>query len=165
VGSYRNLMHCPYCGYPDQKVLESREAREGQAIRRRRECLKCDRRFTTFETYERPRLFVVKRDGVRQEFDRAKLLNSMILACGKRPVPVTVLESTTNAIEVDLYTEFDHEVTTEEIGNRVMEALEKLDTVAYIRYTSVYQSFEDARDFASIVKQCRPNTAGPKRTS
>lgn len=141
-------MNCPYCGYPDQKVLESRDAREAEAIRRRRECLKCERRFTTFETYERPRLFVVKRDGSRQEFSRDKLLTSMVLACGKRPVPVEALHSGVAQIERNLYHEWEDEVPSTAIGERVMDVLKDIDPVAYIRFASVYREFESADDFS-----------------
>lgn len=148
-------MICPFCSCPDQKVLDSRDAREGQAIRRRRECVQCGRRFTTFETYERPRLFVVKRDGTRQEFDPQKILNSMILACGKRPVPVESLRDTVSSIERDLYQEHDDEVASTEIGERVMRALREIDTVAYVRFASVYQEFESISDFSTILKRCK----------
>lgn len=148
-------MNCPYCGYPDQKVLESRDAREGEAIRRRRECLSCERRFTTFETFERPRLFVVKRDGTRQEFSRDKLLNSMVLACGKRPVSVEGLQNTLAQIERDLFQEWEEEVPSTEIGDRVMEALKQIDSVAFVRYASVYQEFDCAEDFLRVFKKRR----------
>lgn len=145
-------MHCPYCGYPDQKVLESRVAREGEAIRRRRECLACGRRFTTFETPERPRLFVVKRDGSRQEFSRDKVLTSMVIACGKRPVPVETLRNAACDIERDLFQEFEEEVSSSVVGERVMRSLAGIDTVAYVRFASVYQEFETLGDFTRIVE-------------
>jgi len=151
-------MVCPFCSFPDQKVLDSRDAREGQAIRRRRECIGCGRRFTTFESYERPRLFVVKRDGTRQEFSFDKVLNSMILACGKRPVPVEMLRNTATGIERDLLQEYDDEVPSTEIGERVMKSLRQIDTVAYVRFASVYQEFESLSDFGAILKRCKaPN--------
>ncbi len=148
-------MICPFCNHPDQKVLDSRDAREGQSIRRRRECIECGRRFTTFETYERPRLFVVKRDGTRQEFLGEKVLNSMILACGKRPVSVDVLRNTASKIEQDLVQEHDDEVPSTEVGERVMRALREIDTVAYVRFASVYQEFESLSDFSTILKRCK----------
>jgi transcriptional repressor NrdR len=148
-------MICPFCSHPDQKVLDSRDAREGQSIRRRRECLECGRRFTTFETYERPRLFVVKRDGTRQEFASEKVLNSMLLACGKRPVPVERLRNAASQIERDLFQEFEDEVPSTEVGERVMRALREIDTVAYVRFASVYQEFESLSDFNLILKACR----------
>jgi transcriptional repressor NrdR len=145
-------MHCPYCGYPDQKVLESRVAREGEAIRRRRECLACGRRFTTFEIPERPRLFVVKRDGSRQEFSREKVLNSMLIACGKRPVPLETLRDASADIERDLFQEYEEEVPSTAVGERVMRSLSGIDTVAYVRFASVYQEFETLGDFTRIVE-------------
>lgn len=148
-------MICPFCSHPDQKVLDSRDAREGQSIRRRRECLECGRRFTTFETYERPRLFVVKRDGTRQEFNSEKILNSMLLACGKRPVPVERLRIAASQIERDLFQEFEDEVPSTEVGERVMRVLRAIDTVAYVRFASVYQEFESLSDFSLILKACR----------
>ncbi len=146
-------MHCPYCGYPDQKVLESRVARDGEAIRRRRECLACERRFTTFETPERPRLFIVKRDKSRQEFSRDKALNSMVIACGKRPVALEVLRNAAQDIERDLFQEYEEEVPSSVVGERVMAALAKIDTVAYVRFASVYQKFENLGDFMRIVSE------------
>ncbi|MEQ1822041.1 MAG: transcriptional regulator NrdR [Fimbriimonadaceae bacterium] len=146
-------MHCPYCGYPDQKVLESRVARDGEAIRRRRECLACERRFTTFETPERPRLFIVKRDKSRQEFSRDKALNSMVIACGKRPVALEVLRNAAQDIERDLFQEYEEEVPSSIVGERVMAALAKIDTVAYVRFASVYQKFENLGDFMRIVSE------------
>src|SRR5579862_3068776 len=111
-------MRCPFCGYIDQKVLDSRPAREGDSIRRRRECLSCGRRFTTFLGPERPRLFVVKRGGAREEFSREKCLNSMLTACRKRPVPLDALRAATERIERDLFQDFEDEVPTKAIGER-----------------------------------------------
>ena len=145
-------MQCPYCGHPEQKVLDSRPAREGGAIRRRRECDNCSRRFTTFEEPERPRLFVVKRDGNREDFDREKILNSMVLACGKRPVTLQDLKDHATLIEQKLYDSFEQEVTTTTIGDLVMDALYQLDSIAYIRFASVYQAFESPKQFAEIVR-------------
>ena len=145
-------MKCPYCGFDDQKVLDSRPAREGEAIRRRRECLSCGRRFTTFEAPELPRLFVVKRGGARQEFSREKVLNSMLVACGKRPVPLETLRSAAEKIETDLFQEFIDEVPSTEVGERVMRELKAMDTVAYVRFASVYKEFETIKDFQNIVE-------------
>lgn len=146
-------MRCPFCGYIDQKVLDSRPAREGDSIRRRRECLSCGRRFTTFEEPERPRLFVVKRGGAREEFSRDKCLTSMLIACRKRPIPVEVLKDAVERIERDLFHEFEDEVPTKAIGERVMRELQTIDQVAYVRFASVYREFETVRDFARIVEQ------------
>lgn len=148
-------MRCPFCGFDDQKVLDSRPAREGEAIRRRRECLGCGRRFTTFEEPEKPRLFVVKRDGAREEFSRDKCLNSMLIACRKRPVPVEVLRNAAERIERDLSQEFEDEVPTNAIGERVMQELHEIDTVAYVRFASVYREFQRLSDFRAIVDSMR----------
>lgn len=145
-------MKCPYCGFADQKVLDSRVAREGDAIRRRRECLSCGRRFTTYEAPERPRLYIVKRGGEREEFDREKILNSMLVACGKRPVPVETVKDAAARIERDCFQEFEDEVRSTEIGERVMHELMKIDTVAYVRFASVYKEFATISDFARIVE-------------
>jgi transcriptional repressor NrdR len=147
-------MRCPYCGFIDQKVLDSRPAREGDAIRRRRECVGCGRRFTTFEEPERPRLFVVKRDGTRQEFNRDKCLNSMLLACRKRRIPIEDLREATERIERDLHQVYEEEVASAEIGELVLRELQTLDTVAYIRFASVYREFETKEDFLSIIEAC-----------
>lgn len=145
-------MRCPFCGFEDQKVLESRVTREGDSIRRRRECLACGRRFTTFEEPEKPRLFVIKRNGSREEFSRDKVLDSMRLACRKRPVPTEALRTASARIEVDLFQEFDEEVPTQAIGEAVLMALLEIDTVAYIRFASVYKEFATVSDFKGIIE-------------
>lgn len=145
-------MKCPFCGFADQKVLDSRPARDSEAIRRRRECIGCGRRFTTFEAPELPRLFVVKRRGDREEFSRDKILSSMLTACGKRPVPFDVVRDAAERIERDLFQEFEDEVPSTEIGERVMRALKGIDGVAYIRFASVYREFATLEDFARIVE-------------
>ena len=144
-------MQCPFCGYIDQKVLDSRPARDGEAIRRRRECLSCGRRFTTFEEPERPRLFVIKRGGSRQEFNRDKVLSSMLLACHKRPIDVETLRDASERVERDLFQEFDEEVPSTAIGQRVMQQLLNVDPVAYVRFASVYREFTTIEDFKEIV--------------
>ena len=144
-------MRCPFCGYIDQKVLDSRPARDGEAIRRRRECMGCGRRFTTFEEPERPRLFFVKRTGTREEFNRDMVLNSMLVACRKRRIPIEDLKEAVERIERDLHQNFEDEVGTQAIGERVMRELQSIDTVAYIRFASVYREFETISDFQDIV--------------
>jgi len=144
-------MRCPFCGFDDQKVLDSRPAREGEAIRRRRECLGCERRFTTFEAPERPRLLVVKRDGSRADFNKDKVMHSMLLAARKRPVPADVLREAVERVERSLFDSFDDEVPTSAIGHRVMQELSQIDVVAYVRFASVYQEFETLQDFIEIV--------------
>ncbi len=151
-------MKCPYCGNPEQRVLDSRPTRDELAIRRRRECMGCERRFTTFEQVERPRLFVVKRDGAREEFYREKILAGMVTACRKRPVAHDVLREIAERIERDLFDEFEPEVTSQQVGDRVMEALLELDQVAFVRFASVYQDFESASDFRSVVDSVRKIT-------
>jgi transcriptional repressor NrdR len=145
-------MRCPFCGFIDQKVLDSRPARDGEAIRRRRECSGCGRRFTTFEEPERPRLFVIKRDGSRSEFDRDKTLRSMLIATRKRRIPIEDLKEAVERIERDLHHCFEEEVPTHEIGERVLGELWKIDTVAYIRFASVYREFETVKDFEEMLQ-------------
>ncbi len=146
-------MRCPYCGHCEQRVLDSRPARDGSAIRRRRECDQCNRRFTTFEEPERPRLIVVKRDGTREAFDREKVLNSMVLACGKRPVSFQDMQSEAEGIELALYNTSEPEVSTTDIGDLVMDSLFRLDAIAYIRFASVYRAFDSPKQFAEIVRR------------
>jgi transcriptional repressor NrdR len=148
-------MRCPFCGFIDQKVLDSRPAREGEAIRRRRECIGCGRRFTTFEEPERPRLFVVKRDGSRAEFDRDKVLRSMTVATRKRRIPIEDLRAAVERIERDLHQCFEDEVATQEIGERVLRELWLIDTVAYVRFASVYREFETLKDFEEMLESMK----------
>lgn len=140
-------MKCPYCEAPDSKVIDSRPAEEGTTIRRRRECLTCGKRFTTYEVIERLPLVVIKRDGRRQSFDRVKLLNGMVRACEKRPVTLCQLEEITDSIEQELQSRMDREVGTAEIGELVMKHLKDVDEVAYVRFASVYRSFKDISTF------------------
>ena len=140
-------MKCPYCGYSESKVIDSRPADEGSSIRRRRECLACQRRFTTYEVMERLPLVVVKRDGSRQSFDKVKLINGMVRACDKRKVPLPVLEKIADEIEQELQGALDREVTTEEVGEMVMNRLQDVDEVAYVRFASVYRQFKDIDTF------------------
>ncbi|HJP83750.1 MAG TPA: transcriptional regulator NrdR [Fimbriimonadaceae bacterium] len=148
-------MKCPFCGNEDQKVLDSRPAREGEAIRRRRECVGCNRRFTTFEEPERPRLFVEKRDGSREEFDRDKCLNSMLIACRKRGISVDILRASVERIERDLFQECEDEAPTTKIGDKVLAELFEIDSVAYVRFASVYKDFDTVTDFQEIIESLR----------
>jgi transcriptional repressor NrdR len=152
-------MRCPFCGFPDQKVFDSRPGSDGESIRRRRECMSCNRRFTTFERFDKPRLFVVKRDGSRQEFDRNKVFESMRVACGKRPVSVETLREAAGRVERDLFQEFEDEVPTRMIGNRVMRELASIDAVGYVRFASVYKEFETVAEFAEMVDQVQKERA------
>jgi transcriptional repressor NrdR len=140
-------MKCPFCGYSESKVIDSRPAEEGATIRRRRECLACQKRFTTYEIMERLPLVVVKRDGSRQTFDKIKLMNGMLRACEKRPVPLQNLERISDEVEQELQNSLEREVTTTEIGEMVMERLKDVDEVAYVRFASVYRQFKDVKTF------------------
>ncbi|MCD7845085.1 MAG: transcriptional regulator NrdR [Oscillospiraceae bacterium] len=140
-------MKCPYCGYAESKVIDSRPADEGSTIRRRRECLMCSKRFTTYEKIERMPLVVIKRDGSRQTFDRVKLVNGMVRACEKRPVPLSQLEAIADSVEAELQNALEREITTTEIGEMVMKRLKDLDEVAYVRFASVYRQFKDLNTF------------------
>ncbi|HOQ23242.1 MAG TPA: transcriptional regulator NrdR [Bacillota bacterium] len=140
-------MRCPFCGQPDSKVIDSRASDEGVAIRRRRECLACEKRFTTYERIEEIPLFVVKKDGKREPFDRQKLLHGILKACEKRPVPFEELERLVDRVEKDLRNRMDQEVSSAEIGELVMDGLREIDEVAYVRFASVYRQFTDVDKF------------------
>jgi transcriptional repressor NrdR len=140
-------MKCPFCGYLESKVIDSRPAEEGATIRRRRECLSCQKRFTTYEIIERMPLIVIKRDGSRQSFDKSKLINGMVRACEKRPVALAQLEKIADDIEQELQGSLEREVSTAEIGEMVMARLKDVDEVAYVRFASVYRSFKDINTF------------------
>ena len=140
-------MKCPFCGFLESKVIDSRPADESTSIRRRRECLACKKRFTTYETIESLPLVVIKRDGSRQTFDKAKLINGMVRACDKRKIPLPVLEQIADEIEQELQGALDREVTTEEVGEMVMRRLKDVDEVAYVRFASVYRQFKDIDTF------------------
>lgn len=140
-------MKCPYCGDSDSKVVDSRHSEDGLSIRRRRECLACQRRFTTYETVESLPMIVVKKDDSRQSFDRNKIFNGMVRACEKRPVPVVALERAVDEIEQTIQNALEREVSSERIGELVMEKLKALDEVAYVRFASVYRQFRDINTF------------------
>ncbi len=140
-------MKCPFCGYKESKVIDSRPAEEGSSIRRRRECLKCAKRFTTYEIIESLPLVVIKKDGSRQSFERTKLLNGMIRACEKRPVPFEKLERISMEIEQTLQNSLEREINTDTIGKLVMDKLRDVDEVAYVRFASVYRQFKDIDTF------------------
>ena len=142
-------MKCPYCGYQESKVVDSRHAEDSTSIRRRRECLSCQKRFTTYETVESLPIIVVKRDGTRQTFDRNKVLNGMLRACEKRPVTLPTLEAAVDDIEQILQNSLEREIRSEEIGELVMDRLKPLDEVAYVRFASVYRQFKDINTFMS----------------
>ncbi|HOJ71341.1 MAG TPA: transcriptional regulator NrdR [Syntrophorhabdaceae bacterium] len=140
-------MKCPFCGYTESKVLDSRMSKEMDTIRRRRECLKCSKRFTTAERLEEGLLLVIKKDGRREVFDRSKILNGLKKACEKRPISITTLEKIVSRIEYNLFEKSEREVKGSEIGEMVMDELKKLDEVAYVRFASVYRQFRDINEF------------------
>ena len=140
-------MKCPYCGYEESKVIDSRPTDEGARIRRRRECLKCSQRFTTYEVVETVPIVVIKKDKSRQTFDRSKLLGGMLKACEKRPVPLETLENAVAEIEAMLQNKLVGEVTSIQIGEYAMEKLKEIDEVAYVRFASVYRQFKDISTF------------------
>jgi len=148
-------MRCPFCKEDDDKVIDSRSSTDGFVIRRRRECLDCSRRFTTYERIEDTPIRVKKKDGSRQGFERRKLMSGMLMACGKRPVSIQQLDEITRRIEERISEKFDKEVTSKWIGQQVMRELKKLDKVAYVRFASVYREFEDLDDFVDEVQKVK----------
>ncbi|MFV2071664.1 MAG: transcriptional regulator NrdR [Thermoanaerobaculales bacterium] len=145
-------MNCPFCNHPDNRVIDSRDVRDGSEIRRRRECAGCTRRFTTYERVDELPTTVVKRDGRRESFDREKLLNGLLRACEKRPVPRRELLTIVDTVETTLSGREVREMSTEEIGNMVIDKLRRLDQVAYVRFASVYRRFEDVSQFMDELK-------------
>ena len=146
-------MRCPFCSHLDDKVVDSRTIKEGELIRRRRECLACSRRYTTYERIEEIPLMVVKKDGRREPFDRAKIVIGMLKACEKRPVSVEHLESVVDRIEAKISSSLAKEVNSEKLGQMIMDALRELDEVAYVRFASVYRSFKDIDEFMDVLSQ------------
>lgn len=140
-------MKCPFCGYDDSKVLDTRPTDEGYTIRRRRECLKCQKRFTTYEKIEQSPVMVIKKDGNRQAFDRDKIIRGMIKSCEKRPVSADEIEGAVNNIEKKIENSMRREITSLEIGEMVMDELKDLDEVSYVRFASVYREFKDLQSF------------------
>jgi transcriptional repressor NrdR len=143
---------CPFCANVDDKVIDSREGRTGDTIRRRRECLKCARRFTTYERIDEIPYMVIKKDGRRERFERQKILQGLLKACEKRPVPTPKLEAIVDEIEGVVQEATERELTTTEIGELIMRGLKKLDKVAYVRFASVYMDFKDVQEFMSELK-------------
>ena len=150
-------MKCPYCGYEESKVIDSRPTDEGERIRRRRECLKCAKRFTTYEMIENLPIVVIKTDGSRETFDRQKLLTGMLRACEKRPVSIEMLDKAINDIEVVIQNSLDREVQSDKIGELVMEKLKDIDEVAYVRFASVYRQFKDINTFMNELNKLLGN--------
>ena len=145
-------MKCPYCSHLGDKVVDSRESKEGEVIRRRRECLECGRRFTSYERIDEIPYMVVKKDGTRERFDRQKLVQGLLKACEKRPVTVAALETIADRVEATLQERPEKEMATEEIGALVMDELKRLDKVAYVRFASVYRHFRDIGEFWDELK-------------
>jgi transcriptional repressor NrdR len=145
-------MNCPFCGFKEDRVIDSRESKEGDVIRRRRECLQCGRRFTTYERIDEVPYMVVKKDGRREKFDRQKVLNGLLKACEKRPVPMSKLAELVDEVEGMLVDRPDREMTTAEIGEHLTKRLLALDKIAYVRFASVYRDFQDVEAFLSEIK-------------
>jgi transcriptional repressor NrdR len=145
-------MKCPFCLHEDDKVIDSRASNEGKSVRRRRECLKCKKRFTTYEYIEEVPLMVIKKDGRRESFDRNKIISGILKACEKRPVSVEKVEALVDKVEKELQKSFDKEVKAPVIGELVMDYLHKLDEVAYVRFASVYRQFKDINQFMKELK-------------
>jgi transcriptional repressor NrdR len=146
-------MKCPYCGHLGDKVVDSRESKEGEAIRRRRECLECSKRFTSYERIDEIPYMVVKKDGSRERFERKKLVAGLLKACEKRPVSMAALEGVADRVEASLQERPEKEIATAEVGGFVMEELKKLDKVAYVRFASVYRQFRDVGEFMSELNE------------
>ncbi len=152
-------MKCPSCGYLESKVVDSRPTDEGKSIRRRRECLECGARFTTFETLESYPILVIKKNGTREAFDRNKIMNGLVKACQKRPVAMDQLEKVVSDIESELQNSLNHEIQSQKIGEMIMDKLKKIDEVAYVRFASVYREFKDLdtfmRELAALKSETR----------
>ena len=145
-------MKCPFCGHPEDKVVDSREGKEGRVVRRRRECLSCSRRFTTYERVDEIPFMVVKKDGRREPFNRNKLLTGLVKACEKRPVPMSALEKVVDEIENLMQESPEKELPASAIGEKLMERLKEMDQVAYVRFASVYRQFGDLNEFMEELK-------------
>lgn len=145
-------MRCPFCGHDEDKVIDSRPSDEGSAIRRRRECISCGARFTTYEKVENLPLLVIKKDGTREPFDREKLMSGLMKSCQKRPVSTLQIEGLVNSIEIQTQNSLKREISSREIGEMVMEGLKQIDEVAYVRFASVYRQFKDVNSFLDELK-------------
>ena len=156
-------MKCMYCGHTDSKVIDSRPSEDGTAIRRRRECNNCNKRFTTYETIETTPILVIKTNGNRQAFDANKLKNGIIKSCEKRPVPMYKIDELVENIQKKIYNSLEQEVSSKKIGEMVMEGLKEIDEVAYVRFASVYRSFKDISTFMKELEKLQKNNGGKKR--
>jgi transcriptional repressor NrdR len=148
-------MKCPFCSNLQDKVIDSRENEDGLSVRRRRECLKCGKRFTTYEEIEKIPIMVIKKDGRREKFSREKILNGLVHACEKRPISVEKLEEISGIIEGKLQSSMEKEIPSKKIGEMVMKELQKLDKIAYVRFASVYHEFKDIEDFNKEVEELK----------
>ena len=148
-------MRCPFCGHGEDRVVDSRESREGDVIRRRRECVKCERRFTSYEKIESIPFQVVKRDLRREPYEREKLMKGLRMACSKRPIPAATLERLADDIEAEMQESPEREISSRKLGNLVMDRLRDLDEIAYVRFASVYRRFEDVEQFVKELDQLR----------
>jgi transcriptional repressor NrdR len=149
---------CPFCGNIEDRVVDSRESREGDSIRRRRQCVKCEKRFTTYERIDEVPYMVIKKDGRREKFDRAKVLNGLIRACEKRPISMVKLSDLVSQVEVQVTESPDREITTSEIGEFLMGSLKSIDKIAYVRFASVYRDFQDEKAFINELERLvKPN--------
>lgn len=155
-------MKCPYCGFAESKVIDSRPTEEGNSIRRRRECLKCQKRFTTYEKLETISIAIIKQDNSRQAYDRGKILRGLMRACEKRPISLSQMEKIVDDIEGELYQSMVKEVSSNEIGEKVMEHLKELDEVAYVRFASVHKHFSDIDTFMAALQQLLDDNRGQK---
>ena len=153
-------MKCMYCGHTDSKVIDSRPSEDGTAIRRRRECNNCNKRFTTYETIETTPILVIKTNGNRQAFDANKLKNGIIKSCEKRPVPMYKIDELVENIQKKIYNSLEQEVSSKKIGEMVMEGLKEIDEVAYVRFASVYRSFKDISTFMKELEKLQKNNGG-----
>lgn len=158
-------MQCPFCQHTDSRVLESRSAEAGRSVRRRRECLQCARRFTTYERIEFVPITVIKRNGERESFDRSKLLRGVVTACGKTGIPAVRLEALVDDIEADLQQQALRDVTSTELGEAVLNRLKTLSEVAYVRFASVYRQFQGIRDFVDELGRLKNPTIDPSRST
>ncbi len=156
-------MKCMYCGHTDSKVIDSRPSEDGTAIRRRRECNNCNKRFTTYETVETTPILVIKSNGNRQAFDANKLKNGIIKSCEKRPVPMYKIDELVENIQKKIYNSLEQEVSSKKIGEMVMEGLKEIDEVAYVRFASVYRSFKDISTFMKELEKLQKNNGGKKK--
>ena len=160
-------MNCPFCGFKEDKVIDSRESKEGEAIRRRRQCLHCERRFTTYERIDEVPYMVVKKDGRREKFDRQKVLAGLLKACEKRPVSMGKLSEIVERVEARVADSPDREISTIDIGEMLMESMRQLDKIAYVRFASVYRDFQDEQAFfdelKSLMRSKAGDTGSPKR--